>query len=402
MLLLPIVAVAAACRAGECRPDAAVDCPPVVRTESIAEYSTNRLSFAMNNGLGITAKGRLWASWIAGEDGAGAFTVASYSDDGGETWSDVALVIDGHADKAADRTNIIGTFWLGPDGKFRVYTDQSAGHFDGRAGFWESVCEDPDAPVTRWSPMRRLGHGHVLNKPVVLANGRWALSGYLNWAQWGAAKGAFAELDGERGATCYVSSDGGATWDKRGTAVFPGKDWQESQLVQLRNGTLRVFARVKEDGVGKMMAADSADEGRTWSKPFALASMDNPNARFQVTRLKSGRLLFVKQGAPSAGGKDGQGRDKLMAHLSDDDGATWQGGLLLFAGASSYPDVCQGPDGVIYVSHDHERSEKAEIRLHRFTEEDVLARRIVSPRGRLNLLVSKGRAAGSRACPGSP
>ena len=120
--------------------------------------------------------------------------------------------------------------------------------------------------------------------------------------------------------------------------------------------------------------------------------MDNPNARFQIARLKSGRLLFVKHGAPSSGGKDGQGRDRLTAYLSDDDGETWRGGLLLFEGTCSYPDACQTPDGAIFVSHDHDRAGVAEILIHRFAEEDVLAGKIVSPKSRLSMLVSRGMA----------
>ena len=204
-------------RAYEQLADLAVKLPPEIRTRGIAAYSTNVLTFALNNGLAITPKGRLWASWISGGDSCQSFTAASYSDDGGDTWSDTALVIDGHgaaprSDNICGRTNIIGTFWLDPDGRFRLYTDQSLFHFDGRAGIWESVCDDPDVPVTRWSKPVRIGHGHVLNKPIVLKNGHWAMSGYLNGA-WGgltaSRSGAFATLDAERGATCYVSSDRG-------------------------------------------------------------------------------------------------------------------------------------------------------------------------------------------------
>lgn len=384
-------------RAFERFADLAVDLPPEIRTTDIAPYSKANLDFALNNGLAMTANGRLWASWIAGGDGANSFTVACRSDDGGETWSDVELVIDGHGSvptygNPCGRTNIIGTFWLDPDGRFRLYTDQSLFHFDGRAGIWESICLNPDEPVTRWTPPRRIGHGHVLNKPVVLSNGSWAMSGYLNAAltnpYFRGRAGAFAELDPERGATCYISTDRGATWTKRGTALFPGEDWHESQFLELADGTLRVFARVN-DGQGRLMASDSRDGGRTWSSPFSLDATDNPNARFQIMRLRSGRVLFVKHGAPPAGGKDGQGRDKLTAYLSEDDGATWLGGLELFAGASSYPDACQGPDGTIYVTHDHDRAGAAEIRLHRFTEDDILVRRIVSSHSRLGLLVNK-------------
>ena len=380
--------------------DLAVKLPPVIRTTDIAAYSTNKLDFALNNGLGMTAKGRLWASWIAGGDGPNSYTVASFSDDDGESWSDVALVIDGHGDtptkgNICGRTNIIGTFWLDPEGRFHLYTDQSMFHFDGRAGIWESIAVNPDAKVSTWGCPRRLGHGHLINKPIVLRNGHWAMAGYLNknWTNrdYANVSNAFASLDSERGSTCYVSVDKGATWEKRGTVNTPGGDWDEAQLVELKDGSLRVFMRVT-DGYGQMLVADSTDEGRTWTKPYALPSMNNPNARFQVVRLASGRLLFVKHGTPIASGKDGQGRDKLTAYLSDDDGLTWIGGLELYRDHASYPDCCQGPDGTIFVSHDHDRSGKAEIWFHRFTEEDVLAKRIVSPRGRLGILVSRGMA----------
>ena len=387
-------------KAFEAFAEIAVKLPPEIRTEGLDAYSTNRLGYALNNGLGMTSKGRLWASWIAGEDGPNAYTVASCSDDDGESWSDVALVIDGHGPvptrgNICGRTNIIGTFWLDPEGNFRLYTDQSMFHFDGRAGIWESVAVDPDAKVSSWGKPRRIGHGHLINKPIVLSDGEWAMAGYLNrnWTsdRYASVVGAFSSLDSERGTTCYVSTDKGASWEKRGTVGTPGNDWDEAQLVELKDGRLRVFMRVCS-GYGQMMVADSADKGRTWTKPYALASMNNPNARFQVVRLKSGRLLFVKHGAPSASGKDKQGRDRLTAYLSEDDGATWTGGLELYRESSSYPDCCQGPDGTIYVSHDHDRGGAAEILLHRFAEEDVLAKRIVSKRGKLNILVSRGMA----------
>lgn len=170
---------------------------------------------------------------------------------------------------------------------------------------------------------------------------------------------------------------------------MPGIDWQESQLLELTDGRLRVFIRVLDQGVGKLLVADSADEGRTWTKPYALKSMDNPNSRFQVIRLQSGRVLFLCHGRPEKGGKDGQGRTALSAYLSEDDGATWKGGLVLDPGIGSYPDCCQGPDGTIYVTHDNDRPGKAEIRFCRFTEEDVLVGKIVSPRGKLGVLVMK-------------
>ena len=366
--------------------ETSVAIPPRIRTENLGRYSTNVLSYAMNNGLGLTAGGRLWASWIAGEDGPGAFTVAAWSDDRGETWTDVKFVIDGHGAGILNRTNIIGTFWLDPDGRFHLFTDQSLCHFDGRGGLWESICENPDAPAPVWSAPRRICDGHIINKPIVLKNGDWALSVYLNRAKGydGSIPDAFPELDPDRGAMCYVSGDHGKTWEKRGTAIFTD-EWQESLLVEMPE-FLRVYARTwtKADG-GHIMASESTDGGRTWAKAHLLKSMDQIASRFQVTRLRSGRLLFVKHGEPAQ--NDLQERHRLTAYLSEDDGETWKGGLLLDGGYCSYPDCCQAPDGMIYVSHDHGgRDKEAVIMVHRFTEADILAKKIVSPGSRLGIV----------------
>lgn len=381
------------------------DITPVIRTTGLENYSSNRLDFVLMNGLAMTRGGRIYLNWISGEDGAGSFTAGNWSDDGGETWCDVNLVIDGHDGTYTDRNNIIGAYWLDPDGKLHLFTDQSLFHYDGRAGVWESVCENPDAARPIWSKPRRICDGHVMNKPIVLGNGDWAFSAYLNRSgPFGKGapqvKKAFAELDDLRGATCFVSSDRGKTWQRRGSVIFPGWDWQETQLLELKDGTLRVFARVfcrqpgAEKKVGCMMASESRDGGRTWCAPHTLATMDNTNARFQVMRLASGCVLFICHGKPMEGGKDGVGRIRLSAYLSEDDGMTWKGGLLLDEGYGSYPDAFQAPDGTIFVAHDHGRGSEAEIWVHRFTEDDIMARRIISSKGKLGAIAFRAMASG--------
>ena len=397
MGMLPAEAGKMKCADYEAFVTAVESIPPVLKTTDLAAYSTNRLDFALGNAIEMTRGGRIWLNWIAGEDGAGSFTAGCWSDDGGETWTDVNFVIDSHDGTITDRTNIIGCYWCDPDGVLHCFTDQSVFHYDRRAGIWEMTCANPDDAKPVWSKWRRIGNGHLMNKPIVLANGDWAFAGYLMDAGpygKGAPKiadkaRAFAALDGERGATCYVSSDRGRTWEKRGTATFPGGDWHESQLLERKDGSIVLFARVRDEKVGCMMASESTDGGRTWTPSHRLASMDNPNARFQVMRLKSGRVLFVCHGRPEAGGKDKQGRSRLSAYLSDDECNTWKGGLLLDEGCGSYPDAVQAPDGTIYVAHDHGRRTDAEIWVHRFTEEDVLAGKIVSPKGRLGVVASR-------------
>lgn len=45
----------------------------------------------------------------------------------------------------------------------------------------------------------------------------------------------------------------------------------------------------------------------------------------------------------------------------------------------SYPDFTEGSDGFVYCIYDHERLERGEILLARFTEEDVAAGSFVTP-----------------------
>ncbi|WP_437231106.1 sialidase family protein [Planctomicrobium sp. SH661] len=93
-----------------------------------------------------------------------------------------------------------------------------------------------------------------------------------------------------------------------------------------------------------------------------------------------------------------QGWVKLSAWLSDDDGITWTGGLILDERTGvSYPDGFQSPDGTIYISYDRNRDKDGEILLARFTEEDILARKLVSPQGRLKQLISRPLAPRNQA-----
>ena len=64
----------------------------------------------------------------------------------------------------------------------------------------------------------------------------------------------------------------------------------------------------------------------------------------------------------------------MTAYFSNDDGVTWYE-LLLDGrkGGSAYPDIAQGADGTIYVIWDYSRSIQCEIRVARFTVQDVLS-----------------------------
>jgi hypothetical protein len=163
-------------------------------------------------------------------------------------------------------------------------------------------------------------------------------------------------------------------------------------LVERSDGTLWMLARTAP-GIGQSF---SHDGGKTWST-FEPSGIPHPLTRFFMRRLRSGRLLLVRNNPPSieypknCNNCGEMNRSHLTAYLSDDDGKSWRGGLLLDAREKvSYPDGTQAPDGTILIVYDHDRRSAREILLARFTEEDIFQRRCVTHTCRVRGLLSRG------------
>ncbi|MDR1283662.1 MAG: glycoside hydrolase [Opitutaceae bacterium] len=366
--------------------------PPILNTQPLPEYGHDRLDYGMTIGIERTRGGRLWACRVGGGDNEKSFFVLATSDDNGASWSDSRLVIDPHdSSLPLDRRTIVGNLWLDPRGRLWLFFDQAMTYFDGRAGTWFTRCDNPDADTPAWTPPVRIWHGCSLNKPIVLSSGEWLLPVSL-WNRekiHDPFKEAFHELDHLRMANVLVSTDEGNTWQRRGGAAFPHPEFDEPQLIERRDGSVWMTARTHYG----LWASVSKNGGQSWSQPEP-AAIANANARHFLRRLQSGRLLLVKHGSrpdecPGVAYAPGA-RSFLTAFLSDDDGATWNGSLILDERADvSYPDGTQAPDGTIFVSYDYNRDTRGEILLARFTEKDVIAGHCVSPNSALRLLISR-------------
>lgn len=358
--------------------------PPVVNTTPLPEYGYDRLDYGMTIGIERTPGGRLWACWVAGGDSPEAFFVLASSDDGGESWSDPRVVLDSHEEGlGAERSILVGNLWTDPGGRLWLFFDQSMDMFDGRAGVWATVCGNPDADEPTWSEPTRIWHGVMLNKPTVLSSGEWLLPISLDQRPgFREFKGCFAELDPLRGANVFVSTDEGESWERRGAVRFPEPDWHEHMIVERRDGSLWMLARTRRG----IMETVSTDRGSSWSEPVDSA-IEHPVARFFVRRLRSGRLLLVKHGDRIDAH---EGRVQLSAWLSDDEGTSWRGGLVLDERKGiSYPDGFEAPDGTIHISYDRNRSTDGEILMARFTEDDVLAGEFRGSNSRAKMLISR-------------
>ena len=344
--------------------------PPVVITQPGPEFQDNRRPGAMIIGMDRTPKGRLWGCWTGTGDKADGYFILAASDDGGATWSKPRLVV-GASDPSGKRQRgaFVGNLWTDPLGRLWLFFDQAVVGVSGPRADWLMRCDNPDADAPVWSkPVCFAAEGCTLNKPTVLKNGDWLLP-VSKWA--------------DKTAWVYVSTDQGQTWKPRGHATFPDWNFDEHMAVELRDGRLWMLARTG----GNPYETFSSDSGATWSEPKPAATVQNVNSRFFLRRLASGKILIVKNGPPT---ERIARRSHLSAYLSDDEGKTWKGGLLLDERASvSYPDGFQAPDGLIHILYDWNRHSDAEILLAKFREEDVLAGKLVSKDSKLQMLANK-------------
>jgi predicted neuraminidase len=331
------------------------------------EYADNTRIFQGIPGMERAGNGRLWATWYAGGpdepgEGAGNYVVLVTSGDDGKTWSGPRVVIDPPGDVRAYDPAL----WHDPRGRLWLFWAQSSHWWDGRAGVWAMVAENSGEESPRWSAPRRLCDGIMMNKPTVLNSGEWALPVSI-WAM-PADKRTRPEhrheLTGESGAQVVISRDQGKTFSFLGKTRAPKNTFDEHMVVQRRDGSLWMLIRTKT-GIAESI---STDGGRTWT-PGAPSKIPHVNARFFIRRLASGKLLLVRHNPP-----DLKTRSHLTAYLSDDDGATWTGGLLLDDRQGvSYPDGVQDKEGVIRIIYDFNRTQEKQILMAAFTEMDVAA-----------------------------
>lgn len=340
--------------------------PPVIFNPG-KEYGSKARKYQGVPGIERAPGGRLWAAWYGGKihEDQYNFIVAATSGDNGATWSDVKLAIDPDGDgpkRVADPC-----LWLDPTGKLWLFWWLNG---DGLTATMAMTTENPDEENPVWSEPRALFPGVMMNKPLVTKNGEWLMPA----AQW----------HGSNSSRVMVSKDAGKTWALRGAADLPEdrRDCDEHMLVERRDGSLWILARTAGFGIGESI---STDGGRTWTgmKDF----QPHVTSRFYLGRLQSGNLLLIRHGAVDQRLPE---RSHLTAFLSEDDGASWKGGLLLDERSGvSYPDATQAPDGTIHVIYDWSRLREKHILMSTFSEKDILDGVFASPVARSRVLINQ-------------
>jgi len=251
---------------------------------------------------------------------------------------------------------------------------------------WAMTARNADEAKPAWDPPRLIALEMVnINKPTVLSDGSWIIPALST--QWAGLKAMKKPPSAPIGhlSRPLISKDEGETFKVGGEIPVADsmRNFDEYQVVERKDGSLWLLNRTlpAPDGIGESF---SFDGGETWTE-MRHTPIKHTSSRIFFTRLASGHLLLVKNGDLD----DGSGRHRMTAFVSRDEGQSWEGGLLLDERATSYPDGAQAADGTIYIAYDHERTRAKEILLARFTEEDILAGRIVSEQSKLKLLINK-------------
>lgn len=351
---------------------------PEVITSPGPKYADEKRLWQGIPGIERAPNGRLWVLWYSGgkTEEPGNYVIAVTSADDGKTWSEPRLVIQ-PADK--DVRAFDPCLWHDPLGRLWLFWAQSLGTRDGRFGVWAIQCENSFSENPDWSKPRRLCDGIMMNKPTVLSTGEWLLPAAL-WNR----EPKRPELSSIRKANVVCSIDSGKTWLYGGGVDAEGRSIDEPMIVERRDGTLWMLIRMPY-GIAESF---SHDKGKTWSQGVK-SSIPGPDSRFFIRRLRSERLLLVNH--HNFLKEDGKPvRKNLTAFLSEDDGRTWIGGLLLDEREGvSYPDAVETNDGRIFLIYDHSRYKEKEILLVVFREEDILKKSCISKDARLKCLVNK-------------
>ena len=346
-------------------------------------------------GIEITPEGRLFICYYCGPEpceGPGNYLVIAVSGDSGNTWREETVI----APDKPDLRIFDPVLWLAPDGVLRIFFAMSRSPkapdvFDGRGGVWVSECRDYRAEKLQWSEPRRIGDGIMMNKPTVLHDGSWALPAAL-WSIF--PKKMLPELDGFYRSNILLTSDGGKSFRLLRGPDVPDRHCDEHVIVERRDHSLWMLVRTLY-GIGQSF---SCDGGQTWT-PGEDSGLGGPNSRFALRRLRSGRLCLINHVSGPRQSNPAEifpKREKLAVWLSDDDGVSWYGQLMLNPGPDvSYPDFTEGSDGRIYAVYDRGRTKHGQVFLARFTEQDIAAGAFTVPGSTGGILAASFESAGT-------
>jgi len=147
-------------------------------------------------------------------------------------------------------------------------------------------------------------------------------------------------------ALIALSDDDGRNWRASHPIVSLGG--VQPSLVRKRDGTIVAWMRDNGPPPKRVIVATSSDDGMTWSVGID-SDVPNSGTSVEVITLKDGSWLMVNNDTE-------QGRHRLSAWISTDEGRTWPHRRVIqetAGGSYSYPSVLQDARGAIHVTFSH-------------------------------------------------
>lgn len=366
----------------------------IIANPTDSKYDANlQLQVTTNFTVARTEKGRIFLSYFSGgahaDEAAGNWCMVITSDDDGLTFQNRFVI----EPPNENNTRVFDmNLWLDEAGRLWIFWSQAYLTIDGRLGVWVSRCDNPDDNEMRFTEPRRIANGIMSSAPIVTRNGEWIFPTYISDAKWAHGSEKIEHtflnwLSEEQGVSVYCSKNKGETFERiAGKIRFVYSTFEEPSIVERNDGSLWMLIR----GMNCVGEAFSDDSGRTWSLARQNLRLNLPNSHFHLGRLKSGNLLLLANYKADMFSYYG-GRNNLTALISRDDGATWEGLLVIDEReGSEQPGFTEGNNGFIYISYGRAPQFAAETCLAIVTEEDILAGRLVNPRSRLRIVAHKG------------
>lgn len=127
--------------------------------------------------------------------------------------------------------------------------------------------------------------------------------------------------DSSQRSSFIYSTDGGETWERTENAT--GNTWSsENQLVELNDGTIRMFFRNGSNQICYVDATGNADEGYIWGSIVQTGVSNNSNC--QISALKYSQTINGKEAillsCPTESGWGSRSAGKVFVGLVNDDG----------------------------------------------------------------------------------
>lgn len=289
-----------------------------------------------------------------GNDQSPTDMVLKRSHDGGKTWGPLQVLVKAAPEAAMDPTAVIdrdtGAVILVydrwpqmPEGAELGVHKRSPGLGRDSITAWVMTSSDEGAtwstPVDITATAKKpewteVGHGPGVG--IQTRSGRLVIPCFENRpsaAMWGVCWN-FA----------IFSDDHGKTWQLSDNEAGPGVN--ETQVVELADGTLLLNMRSDDPARGCRLGATSHDGGKTWSEPFDIPELPDTCCQASILRYTwadeqggKSRILFCNPVKA--------GRSEGTVRLSYDEGKTWPVAKMICPDYFGYSCLTAMPNGTI-------------------------------------------------------